>query len=83
MINPLDYYQNFINKIPLFNITNYFFNGAIQILFYNIDHISTAIKLLGFLKIGKIRNINKIIKLVYVIDDRNVKRFLRRYFAWR
>ena len=79
VINPLDCYQNFINKIPLFNITiSIFFNGAVQAsLIYNpvLDQLATAIKGEGAIfENRKIRNINTSSdKILYVIDDRNVK----------
>ena len=48
VINPLDSYENFINKIPLFNITiTIFFKGVAQAsLIYNpvLDQLVTAIK---------------------------------------
>ncbi len=79
VINPLDCYQNFINKIPLFNITiSIFLNGAVQAsLIYNpvLDQLATAIKGEGAIfENRKIRNINTSSdKILYVIDDRNVK----------
>ena len=79
VINPLDCYQNFINKIALFNITiSIFLNGAVQAsLIYNpvLDQLATAIKGEGAIfENRKIRNINTSSdKILYVIDDRNVK----------
>ena len=79
VINPLDCYQNFINKIPLFNITiSIFLNGAVQAsLIYNpvLDQLATAIKGEGAIfENRKIRNINTSSdKILYVIHDRNVK----------
>ncbi|MAZ57646.1 MAG: hypothetical protein CMD73_03775 [Gammaproteobacteria bacterium] len=83
VINPLDCYQNFINKIPLFNITiSIFLNGAVQAsLIYNpvLDQLATAIKGEGAIfENRKIRNINTSSdKILYVIDDRNVKTDLK------
>ena len=79
VINPLDCYQNFINKIPLFNITiSIFLNGTIQAsLIYNpiLDQLVTAIKGEGAIfENKKIRNINSSNdKILYVINDRKVK----------
>ncbi len=76
VINPLDSYENFVNKIPVFNITiSIFLNGEVQAaLIYNpvLDELVTAIKGEGALyENRKIRNTNSNNnnKILYVIDE--------------
>ena len=75
VINPIDSYENFVNKIPIFNITiSIFLNGIVQAaLIYNpvLDVLITAIKGEGALyENRKIRNTNSNNnKILYVIDE--------------
>ena len=79
VINPLDCYENFVNKIPLFNITIcIFLNGVIHAsLIYNPveDQLVTAVKGEGAVyENKKIRNTNiKNEKILYVINDNKIK----------
>ena len=79
VINPLDSYENFINKIPIFNITiTIFLQGIAQAsLIYNpvLDQLVTAVKGEGALyENKKIRNTNNLNdKILYVIDDKRIK----------
>ena len=79
VINPLDSYENFINKIPIFNITiTIFLQGIAQAsLIYNpvLNQLVTAIKGEGALyENKKIRNTNNLNdKILYVIDDKRIK----------
>tara|TARA_B100001564_G_scaffold332380_1_gene319230 strand:+ start:354 stop:1130 length:777 start_codon:yes stop_codon:yes gene_type:complete len=79
VINPIDSYDNFVNKIPLFNITiAIFLNGVVQAsLVYNpvLDQLVTAIKGEGAIfENKKIRNTNTVNdKILYVINDKNIK----------
>tara|TARA_B100001769_G_scaffold24355_1_gene16115 strand:+ start:482 stop:1258 length:777 start_codon:yes stop_codon:yes gene_type:complete len=75
VINPIDSYENFVNKIPIFNITiSIFLNGVVQAaLIYNpvLDELVTAIRGEGALyENKKIRNtsVNNN-KILYVIDE--------------
>ena len=75
VINPIDSYENFVNKIPIFNITvSIFLNGVVQAaLIYNpvLDELVTAIRGEGALyENKKIRNTNSNnYKILYVIDE--------------
>ena len=83
VINPLDCYENFVNKVPVFNITiSIFLNGAMQAsLIYNpvLDQLVTAIKGEGAIyENKKIRNTNTSdSKILYVIDDNEIKSRLK------
>ena len=79
IINPLDSYENFVNKLPLFNITITIFQKGIAqatIIFNPIqDELVTAIIGEGAMhentKIRK-RNLSKT-KILYVIDNTKIK----------
>ena len=87
VINPLDSYENFINKIPIFNITiTIFLQGIAQAsLIYNpvLDQLVTAVKGEGALyENKKIRNTNNLNdKILYVIDDKRIKLNLEHMLA--
>ena len=79
IINPLDSYENFVNKLPLFNITITIFQKGIAqatIIFNPIqDELVTAIKGEGAMHENtKIRNRNlSKTKILYVIDNTKIK----------
>ena len=79
IINPLDSYENFVNKLPLFNITITIFQKGIAqatIIFNPIqDELVTAIKGEGAMHENtKIRNRNlSKTKILYVIDNSKIK----------
>ncbi len=79
VINPLDSYENFVNKLPLFNITiTIFQKGVAQatIIFNPIqDELVTAIKGEGAMHENtKIRNRNASkTKILYIIDNSKIK----------
>ena len=79
VINPLDSYENFANKLPLYNITITIFqnNEAMAALIYNpiLDELITAIKGEGAMnENNKIRNNNlSANKMLYIIKDNKLK----------
>ena len=79
IINPLDSYENFYNKLPLFNTTITIFRNSVAeaALIYNPveDTLITSIKGEGALfENRKIRNRSKSQeKILYVIDDKKIQ----------